>query len=118
MKSKLAIDGTRNPKLSYKEWEGLLLQIVSLGDLSLIVSGGATGIDTYANLFASRHHIPLMEFIPDYAKYGKLAPLLCNRQIVKEATMVIAFPSSESRGTFHSISEALKMHKPLVIKQI
>ena len=96
MKSKLAIVGTRNPKLSYKEWEGLLLQIVSLGG----------------------HHIPLMEFIPDYAKYGKLAPLLRNRQIVKEATMVIAFPSSESRGTFHSISEALKMHKPLVIKQI
>ena len=90
MEIKLAIVGTRNPKLSYKEWESLLLQEVSPDDLELIVSGGATGIDTYAKLF----------------------------QIVKEATMVIAFPSSESRGTFHSISEARKMHKQLIIKQI
>ena len=118
MKIKLAIVGTRNPKLSYKEWESLLLQEVSPDDLELIVSGGATGIDTYAKLFAGYHHIPLMEFIPDYAKYGKLAPLHRNKQIVKEASMVIAFPSSESRGTFHSISEARKMHKQLIIKQI
>ena len=97
MKIKLAIVGTRNPKLSYKE---------------------CTGIDTYAKLFAGRHHIPLMEFLPDYSKYGKSAPLRRNSQIVKEATNVIAFPSAESRGTFHSISEARKMHKQLVIKQI
>ena len=90
MEIKLAIVGTRNPKLSYKEWESLLLQEVSPDDLELIVSGGATGIDTYAKLFAGYHHIPLMEFIPDYA----------------------------NRGTFHSISEARKMHKQLIIKQI
>ena len=50
MEIKLAIVGTRNPKLSYKEWESLLLQEVSPDDLALIVSGGATGIDTYAKL--------------------------------------------------------------------
>ena len=111
MKIKLAIVGTRNPKLSYKEWEIILLQEVSPNDLSLIISGGATGIDTYAKLFA-------VEFLPDYSKYGKSAPLRRNSQIVKEATNVIAFPSAESRGTFHSISEARKMHKQLVIKQI
>ena len=109
MKIKLAIVGTRNPKLSYKEWEIILLQEVSPND---------TGIDTYAKLFAGRHHIPLMEFLPDYSKYGKSAPLRRNSQIVKEATNVIAFPSAESRGTYHSISEARKMHKQLVIKQI
>ena len=118
LKIKLAIVGTRNPNLSYKEWEILLLQEVSPSDLSLIVSGGATGIDTYAKLFAGRHHIPLMEFLPDYAKFGKQAPLRRNTQIVKEATKVIAFPSAESRGTFHSINEARRMRKSLVVKQI
>lgn len=118
MKIKLAIVGTRNPKLSYNEWENILLQEFSPNDLSLIVSGGATGIDTYAKLFAGRHHIPLMEFLPDYSKYGKSAPLRRNSQIVKEATNVIAFPSAESRGTFHSINEARRMKKSLVIKQI
>ena len=118
MKIKWAIVGTRNPKLSYNEWENLLLQEVAPNDLSLIISGGATGIDTYAKLFAGRHHIPLMEYLPDYSKYGKSAPLRRNSQIVKEATNVIAFPSAKSRGTFHSILEARKMHKQLIIKQI
>jgi len=118
LKIKLAIVGTRSPKLSYKEWEELLLKEVSPSDLSLIVSGGATGIDTYAKLFAGRHHIPLMEYLPDYSKYGIQAPLRRNTQIVKEATKVIAFPSAESRGTYHSIREARRMKKTLVIIQI
>lgn len=118
MNVKLAIVGTRSPQLSYMEWEELLLQEISPDDLSLIVSGGATGIDTYAKLFAGRHHIPLMEFLPDYAKYGKQAPLRRNTQIVKESNMVIAFPTTLSRGTYHSIKEARRMKKMLVIKQI
>lgn len=118
MKFKVAIVGTRTPKISYSEWEKLLLEELSPNDVSLVVSGGAQGIDTYAKLFAGRHHIPLMEFLPDYSKFGKQAPLRRNTQIVKEATKVIAFPSAESRGTYHSINEARRMKKTLVIKQI
>lgn len=83
LKIKLAIVGTRSPKQNYKEWEKLLLQEVSPNDLSLIVSGGASGIDTFAKLFAGRHHIPLME--SDYTKYGKKAPLLRNTKLIKES---------------------------------
>jgi len=118
LKTKLAIVGTRKPSLSYKEWEKILLQEVSPSDLSLIVSGGATGIDTYAKLFAGRHHIPLMEFLPDYAKYGIKAPLRRNTLIVKEASKVVAFPSAGSQGTFHSISEARRQKKPVVVINI
>lgn len=118
LKIKLAIVGTRNPQLSYNEWEKLLLQEFSPCDLSLIVSGGATGIDTYAKLFAGRHHIPLMEYLPDYSKYGIKAPLRRNTQIVKEASKVVAFPSADSRGTFHSISEARRMKKPVIVINI
>lgn len=109
LKIKLAIVGTRSPKQNYKEWEKLLLQEVSPNDLSLIVSGGASGIDTFAKLFAGRHHIPLMEYLPDYTKYGKKAPLLRNTKLIKEASKVIAFPSVDSRGTFHAISEARRL---------
>ena len=115
---KVAIVGTRTPRVSYSEWEKLLLSELSPNDVSLVVSGGAQGIDTYAKLFAGRHHIPLMEFLPDYAKYGKQAPLRRNTQIVKEATKVIAFPSADSRGTHHAISEARKMKKTVVVVNI
>ena len=118
LKIKLAIVGARSPKLSYKEWEKLLLQEFSPSDLSLIVSGGATGIDTYAKLFAGRHHIPLMEYLPDYAKYGIKAPLRRNTQIIKEASKVIAFPNADSRGTKHAISEARRLKKTVVVINI
>lgn len=117
-KIKLAIVGTRSPKLSYKKWEKLLLQEFSPNDLSLIVSGGATGIDTYAKIFAGRHNIPLMEYLPDYAKYGIKAPLRRNKLIIKEASKVVAFPSADSRGTFHSISEARRQRKPVAVINI
>lgn len=115
---KLAIVGTRNPGVSYKEWESLLLSKVETSDVSLIVSGGAKGIDTYAKLFAGRHGIPLMEFPPDYAKYGRLATLRRNTQIVREVNMVIAFPSSDSKGTLHTIREAQRIKKQLMVVHV
>lgn len=71
---KLAIIGTRTPSLSYTEWEKRLKEKINLDNVTLIVSGGAKGIDTYAKLFAARHHIRLMEFLPQYATYGKKCP--------------------------------------------
>lgn len=115
---KIAIVGTRNPGISYQEWENLLLSKINVSDVSLIVSGGAKGIDTYAKLFAGRHHIPLMEFLPDYSRYGRYATLRRNTQIVQEASMVIAFPSPDSKGTQHSIREAERLRKRLIIVNI
>lgn len=118
MKKKVAVVGTRAPKMSYSQWEKLLLAEISPEEISLVVSGGAQGIDTYAKLFAGHHHIPLMEFAPDYARYGNHAPLRRNTQIVKEASLVIAFPSADSRGTLHSIAEAKRMNKSLKVVRI
>ena len=59
-----------------------------------------------------------MEFLPDYTKYGIKAPLRRNTQIVKEASKVIAFPSADSRGTIHTISEARRLKKPVVVINI
>lgn len=112
---KLAILGTSNPGVSYAEWEELLLSEINKSDVTMVVSGGAKYIDSFAKRFAARHHIPLMEFLPDYAKFGKYATLRRNTQIVKEANRVIAFPSSNSRGTLHSINEAKRLGKSVII---
>lgn len=118
MKEKVAIVGTRTPSVSYSEWEKLLLTNIGVDEISLVVSGGAQGIDTYAKLFAGRHHIPLMEFLPDYSKYGIKAPLRRNTLIVKEASKVVAFPSADSRGTYHAISEARRLKKSIAVIKI
>ncbi len=115
---KIAIVGSRNPAISYQEWEKLLLLEIDVSEVSLIVSGGAKGIDNYAKLFAARYHKPLMEFIPDYTVYGRNAALRRNIQIVKEVHRFFAFPSSDSRGTLHAINEARKLSKPVTIIRI
>ena len=115
---KLAIVGTRKPGINYAEWEALLLSKVDPNDVTEVVSGGAKGIDTYAKLFAARHHIPLMEFLPQYDVYGRYATLSRNKQIVREANTVIAFPSADSKGTLHTIKEAKQMGKRLIVVNI
>lgn len=115
---KLGIVGSRNPGVSYQDWENLLLAKVNLSDVEMVISGGAKGVDTYAKIFAGRHHVPYMEFAPQYSKYGRNATLKRNTQIVREASIIIAFPSPDSKGTFHSIREANRLSKRLIVVNI
>lgn len=112
---KLAIVGTRNPGVTYQEWEKLLLNKINPDEIQMVISGGVKGVDTFAKLFAARHHKPYMEFTPQYNVYGRYATLKRNTQIVKEATTVIAFPSAESKGTYHSIKEAQRLGRRVIV---
>ena len=112
---KLAIVGTRNPGVQYQEWEKFLLGKINPDEIQMIISGGAKGVDTYAKLFAARHHKPYMEFTPQYSIYGRYATLKRNTQIVREASTVVAFPSAESRGTNHSIKEAQRFGRRVIV---
>ncbi|MBR5027780.1 MAG: DUF2493 domain-containing protein, partial [Bacteroidales bacterium] len=85
---------------------------------SVIVSGGAKGIDSFAKQYALERNIPYMEFPPDYAKYGRVAPLVRNQEIVDYCDKVIAFPSKESRGTYDTIKKAKARNKVLKIVEI
>ena len=49
-----------------------------------IISGGAKGIDTCAAEYAKSHNLRLIEFLPDYKKYGRRAPIIRNADIVNE----------------------------------
>ncbi len=112
---RLAIVGSRNPGVSYQDWEKLLLEKIDPSKVELVISGGAKGVDTYAKFFAARHHIPYREYAPQYSVYGKYATLKRNTQIVSDASTVVAFPTPESKGTLHSIREAKHLGKRLII---
>lgn len=115
---KLAIVGTRNPGVTYQEWEKLLLDKINPDEIQMVISGGAKGVDTFAKLFAARHHKPYMEFAPRYDVYGRYATLKRNTHIAQEASTIIAFPSPDSKGTFHTIREAQRMKKHVMIVPI
>ena len=78
-------------------------------DTTEIVSGGAKGIDTCARDYALLHDIKLTEFLPEYNKYGRGAPLKRNLQIIEYADVVIAFWDGKSRGTKYVIDNCKKL---------
>ncbi len=73
-----------------------------------IVSGGAKGIDACAKKYAAEHAIPYTEFLPEYEKYGKGAPLRRNLQIIAYSDMVLAFWDGRSKGTAYVIAQCQK----------
>ena len=83
-----------------------------------IVSGGAIGIDTCAKNYALSHKIKLTEFLPEYEKYGKSAPLKRNLQIIEYSDEIFAFWDGKSRGTAFVIKNSRKMGKKLSVYMI
>lgn len=81
---KVAVIGSRNLKVSN-------LQNYLPKDTKELVSVGARGIDTCVKEYAILNKIKLTEFLPEYEKYGRSAPLKRNLQIIDYADMVIAF---------------------------
>jgi hypothetical protein len=89
---KVAVIGSRG--LSVKDL-GKYLQV----DTTEIVSGGARGVDTSAKEYANAHGLKLTEFLPDYQKYGRAAPLKRNITIIEYADIVFEFWDKKSHGT-------------------
>jgi hypothetical protein len=111
---KLAIVGTREFEDNEKIFQSV--QVAAAGcNITEIVSGGAKGVDRAAVYVAAKLRVPVKEFLPDYAKYGRGAPLKRNTQIVDYADKVIAYPSKTSKGTLDSIKKAKEKGKLLKI---
>lgn len=80
-----------------------------------IISGGARGADTLAREFAQAHGIPCTEIRPDYARYGKGAPLRRNEEIIARADLVIALWDGKSSGTAYAINKCRTLNKAVIV---
>lgn len=103
-----AIVGSRNLKVDQ-------LDRYLPNETTEIVSGGARGIDTCARQWANSHSIKLTEFLPEYEKYGRSAPLRRNITIIQNADLVLAFWDQKSRGTKFVIDKCKELGVPVKI---
>ena len=87
-------------------------------EVTEIVSGGAKGVDTSAREYAISHGIKLTEFLPEYKKYGRSAPLKRNITIIENADLVLAFWDGNSRGTKFVIDNCKKRNIPIRVYKI
>jgi len=105
---KVAIVGSRS--LTIDDMESYLPE-----NVTEIISGGAKGIDECAKKFAIEKGIRLTEYLPEYRKYGKSAPLKRNMDIINVADIVIAFWDGSSKGTEYVIKKCYGLDKSIKI---
>lgn len=89
----------------------------SLDMSTIIISGGAAGVDSWAEMAAKQRHMPdPVIYKPDYEKYPpNRAPLMRNSRIVKECDALTAFWDGVSRGTVDALNKAAAMQKPITL---
>lgn len=72
-----------------------------------VVSGGAIGVDRLGERFAEENGIELVQFLPDYERYGRFfAPLQRNCEMARYADALIAVWDGKSAGTRDMIHKA------------
>ena len=106
---KIAVVGSRG----YADLESVRQFVREQERSTVIVSGGATGVDTAAVDEAKRLRMPYEVHLPDWTKHGRAAGVIRNRVIVEASDEVVAFWDGKSRGTLHSINIAKELGKPL-----
>ncbi len=84
-------------------------------DTTLIISGGAKGIDALAEKYADEHKISKLILLPQYNLYGKAAAIKRNEVMVDIADTVIIVWDGQSRGTKYTLQYATKKNKNIVL---
>ncbi len=76
--------------------------------ISLVISGGAEGVDKMGERWAKENRIDIIQMIPDWKKYGHGAGIKRNCEMAADADQLIAFWDGVSSGTAHMIQEAMR----------
>ena len=110
---KIGIVGSRR-RADVKDFqaiEKLLLDIYEDGDV--LVSGGCpTGADSFAEVLAKKHQIPIMIHYARWQKYGKRAGIIRNTDIAVDSDVLIATPAEDrTGGTEDTLRKAKELGK-------
>lgn len=82
-------------------------------ECTMIVSGGARGVDKLGERIAKEWHLPIAIFTPNWDELGKRAGMLRNIQMAHFAEGLIAVWDGKSKGTKHMIDTMTNLGKPV-----
>jgi predicted Rossmann fold nucleotide-binding protein DprA/Smf involved in DNA uptake len=108
---KVAIVGSR----TYPNLSKVRAYIQTLPPDTVIVSGGARGVDKCAEKVAESIGLQTEIYPADWHKFGKSAGMKRNQQIVEASDRVVAFWDGQSRGTNNTIETAKKLGKEVTV---
>lgn len=127
----VSVTGSRYYPFTKEEWEQLKpddkLEAIAKGSALVysniaampldwgIISGGAKGPDTWAEMAALDQSRDFIKYPAEWDKYGKGAGFKRNKLIAYHADSCLVFWDGVSNGTNHFIKEAYKLRKELFI---
>ena len=82
---------------------------------TMIVTGGADGIDTLAEQYADKKRLSKLVLRPQYSLYGRGAPLKRNEKLVEICDMALIIWDGVSKGSEYTIKYAKKMGKKVIL---
>lgn len=81
--------------------------------------GGADGLDKMVESWCKENKIPTTILKPQYQHdHDRGAPLRRNYDIVRDTSFLLAFPTSESKGTWHAVKVAKELNVPVYIHKV
>jgi predicted Rossmann-fold nucleotide-binding protein len=107
---RVAIIGSRD----YPELDAVREFVRTLPRGTIVVSGGARGVDAAAEREAKTLGLNVEVHYPRWDLFGRGAGLMRNRDIIRAADYVVAFTTG-SRGTAHGIKLAQDAGTPLQV---
>ena len=82
---------------------------------TVVVSGGARGVDSYAAEAARIVGLTFELLLADWDKYGKSAGAIRNKLVTEAADRIVAFWDGESPGTYNALKQAKAAGKPFQV---
>jgi len=77
-------------------------------DITEVVCGMASGVDSLGERYAKEHDIPVAYYPAEWDVYGRSAGCIRNIEMAKNADALIAIIRNNSPGTTHMIKEAMR----------
>lgn len=105
---RIAVVGSRG----YRQLEEVRQFVFEQKRDTVIISGGAIGVDRTATECAKHFGMPYEVYLPDWQAFKKSAGVIRNQTMVDTADEVVAFWDGESKGTKHTIDYAHLRRKP------
>lgn len=112
------MSGERVAIVGSRDWPdpvAVVLAVENLPTGTVVVSGGARGVDRIAADAARARGLEVVEHLPDWERLGRRAGFVRNCAIVDDCDRVIAFQHERSRGTQHTIDLAERLGKPVQV---
>ena len=106
---RIAIIGSRN----YPDPSAVRRFVSELPADWVVVSGGASGVDSWAEEAAFDRDLQTVVFPADWERHGRAAGPIRNAQIVDFTDEVVAFWDGASRGTLNTVVQAVRKSLPV-----